>query len=196
MRGKRQLIYLGNGFIVDAPKLDVIANMYGYTFNNKKKEKIMTKFELMERYLKSGYSDEDIAFKIKVKPMILQRMKTIKKLNDEGYSAKEIAKLLGMNYDVLIDFTKTRGFHFKRHQTNCFTCANFYINHKGMPDCNCKCAMGAIQTSNYIPMEDDEIEIESLGDVICRYFGLAFTNDEAIKFYENCKKFYENEILK
>lgn len=154
------------------------------------------KFELMERYLKSGYSDEDIASKIKVKPMILQRMKTIKKLNDEGYSAKEIAKSLGMNYDVLIDFTKTRGFHFKRHQTNCFTCENFYINHKGMPDCNCKCSMGAIKSSNYIPMEDDEIEIESLGDIICRYFGLALTNDESIKFYENCKKFYENEILK
>lgn len=38
MRGRRQLIDLGNGFIVDTPKPDIISNMYGYTFNNKKGE--------------------------------------------------------------------------------------------------------------------------------------------------------------
>lgn len=38
MRGRREVIDLGNGLVVDTPKREVIANMYGYNFNGKENE--------------------------------------------------------------------------------------------------------------------------------------------------------------
>lgn len=81
--------------------------------------------------------------------------------------------------------------HIHKTRKNCFTCDNFYINHKGLPCCKIgQCGMMV----KHKPRINDDYELEQPCDIVGRYFGISMSNEEAEKFINNCKIFYENEF--
>lgn len=120
-----------------------------------------------------------------------ERLIILKQLIDEGCNLKTISEKINLPVTTVKSIIYSHDWHIHKTRKNCFTCDNFYINHKGLPCCKIgQCGMMV----KHKPRINDDYELEQPCDIVGRYFGISMSNEEAEKFINNCKIFYENEF--